>query len=265
MIFIREFRRGQKALVIWSLVLAGLIVWLLSIFPQFAEGQEAMKDLFEAYPDSMKQMFRMDELNLGTLMGFYGIEVYMMTTLLGSIYAAILASNILAKEENEKTIEFLLSKPVTRTRIVGEKLLSVWVNIFIINIVSAFSSIIGFQFAKEEAVEWGIFSQLVIATLLLHLTFASISFMLSSLMKKTRNILSISLAVVIITYFFNIMSGLSEDLAILKYFSPFKYVDAARIINDQELDIIYLTIMIGIIGLCMLISFMNYRKKDIAV
>lgn len=90
MIIRREWKRSRKSLLVWSLILAGLIIWLLSIFPQFAEQQESMDQLFAAYPDSMKDMFKMNELSLGTLIGFYGVEVYMMTTLLGSIYAAIL-------------------------------------------------------------------------------------------------------------------------------------------------------------------------------
>ncbi|WNS74903.1 ABC transporter permease subunit [Bacillus sp. DTU_2020_1000418_1_SI_GHA_SEK_038] len=265
MIFKREFRRGQKSLIIWSLVLAGLIIWLLSIFPQFAEGQKSMESLFDAYPESMKQMFRMDQLNLGTLIGFYGIEVYMMTTLLGSIYAALLASNILAKEENEKTIEFLLSKPVSRSQVVAEKLMAVIVNLFILNIVSTLSSIIGFQFAKDEAIPWDTFTLLTIATLLLHVTFAAIAFMFSSIMRKTRNVLSVSLAVVIVSYFINIMSGLSEELDILKYFSPFKFVDAANIINDQMIEPIYLILIGAIILISVSVSFMIYKKKDISV
>ncbi|TXK86222.1 ABC transporter permease subunit, partial [Parageobacillus sp. SY1] len=106
--------RAVKSLIIWSIVLSGLILLTLSIYPQFAEQQKEMTKLLEAYPESIKKAFGMNELNMGDLMGFYGIEIYMISTLLGSIYSAILASNILAKEENEKTIEFLLSKPVTR-------------------------------------------------------------------------------------------------------------------------------------------------------
>lgn len=112
---------------------------------------------------------------------------------------------------------------------------------------------------------WRIFALLSIATLLLHLTFAALAFLFSSVMRKTRNVLSISLAVVIVSYFLNIMSGLSEDLDILKFFSPFKYVDAANIINDNVLETIYIVIMIGIISFSIIASFIIYRKKEISV
>ncbi len=265
MIFKRELKRNLKSLIIWCIVLSGLILLTLSIFPQFAQQQKEMTKLLEAYPESIKKAFGMNELNMGDLMGFYGVEIYMMTTLLGSIYSAILASNILAKEENEKTIEFLLSKPITRSKIVTEKLLAVLVNILIFNGVSTIASIIGFQFAKDPDVPTDTFSLLIVATILLHLTFGAIAFMLSSIMKKTRNILSISLGIVLVAYFMNVLSGVSEDLEVLKYFSPFKYVDAASIINNNELDPLYIFIMAAVILISIFTAYMVYRKKDIAV
>ena len=265
MIFQRELKRSRKSLIIWSLVLAGLIIWLLSIFPSFAKSQASMEALMESYPESIRQMFGMNQLNLGSLIGFYGLEVYMMVTLLGSIYAALLASNILAKEEGEKTVEFLLSKPISRSRIVSQKALAVFVNIIILNAVSAVSSLIGFQFAKDEDIPGKTFVLLSIAALLLHLTFASVSFLFSSIMRKTRNTLSISLAVVIVTYFLNVISGLSEDLEILKYFSPFKYVDSANIISDNRIEPIFIVIMGILIAGSIAAAFFIYKKKDIAV
>jgi ABC-2 type transport system permease protein len=265
MIFKRELRRSRKALIIWSFVFTGLILMLLSIYPQFAEQQDSMKELLDAYPESMIKAFGMDQLDFGTILGYYGMEIYMMTTLLGSIYAAMQASNILAKEENEKTIEFLLSKPVTRTQIVSQKLLAVIVNIVILNGVSTIVSLIGFQFADNPDVPVKTFTLLVIATFLLHLTFAAIAFMLSSMMKKTRNILAVSLSIVIVTYFLNVFAGISEKLEVLKYFSPFKYVDAANIINDNVIETIYVFIMAAIIVISIFVAFMIYKKKDIAV
>jgi ABC-2 type transport system permease protein len=265
MIFKREFKRNLKSLIIWSIVLSGLILLTLSIFPQFAEQQKAMERLLEIYPDSIKKAFGMNNLNMGDLLGFYGVEIYMMTTLLGSIYSAILASNILAKEENEKTIEFLLSKPITRSQIVTEKLLAVLVNVLILNGVSTVTSIIGFQFAKDPDVPTDTFSLLIVATILLHLTFGAIAFMLSSILKKTRNIVSVSLGIVLVAYFMNVMAGVSEDLEILKYFTPFKYVDAALIINNNELDTLYMFIMVAVILISILTAYMVYRKKDITV
>ncbi|KKB34074.1 ABC transporter permease subunit [Bacillus thermotolerans] len=265
MIMEREWKRSRKSLLIWCLILSGLIIWLLSIFPQFADQQESMEQLFEAYPESMREMFQMNELSLGTLMGFYGIEVYMMITLLGSIYAAILASNMLAKEEGDKTAEFLLSKPVTRGQVVMQKLALILLNIFTLNAAAAFASFIGFQFAGDHKVPVKTFALLIAAAFLLHLTFAALAFLLSSFMKRTRNTLAISIGIVIVTYFFQLMSGLSDSIEPLKYASPFYYTDAAPIINENTLGPIHVIVLLSVSLVSIIGAFMIYKKKDISV
>lgn len=77
--------------------------------------------------------------------------------------------------------------------------------------------------------------------------------------------MSVSLGIVLAAYFMNVMAGISEDLEVLKYFSPFKYVDAAQIINDNKLEPLYMFIMAAVIFISVITSYMVYRKKDIAV
>ena len=64
----------------------------------------------------------MDRLNFGTLIGFYAIECGNVLGLGGAFYAALCAAAILSKEEKERTAEFLLTHPVSRIRIITEKL-----------------------------------------------------------------------------------------------------------------------------------------------
>lgn len=265
MIFKREISRNLKSLIIWSIVLGGLVLLMLSIYPQFNMNNESMKELLNAYPESLKKAFSMDKLDMGTILGFYGIEVYMITTLFGSIFAALLASNIIAKEENEKTVEFLLSKPVTRTQIVTEKLLALSANILILNSITAIISIIGFKFASNEQVAMKTFSLLVIATILLHFTFATISFFMSTIIKKNRNILATSLGLVFVCYFFGIISGVSDKFQNLKYLSPFKYVDAGDILKANAIEPLYILIMVTIMVISVALTYAVYRRKDISV
>ncbi|WP_335871826.1 ABC transporter permease subunit [Bacillus sp. 2205SS5-2] len=264
MIFKREMLKNSKALIIWSVILSGIILMILSIYPQFSQNQESMTELLSAYPESFQKALGMDRLNMGSLIGYYGLQIHLYTTLLGSIYVVMLASSMIAKEENEKTIEFLLSKPVMRSRILTEKLLVILANILIFNTISTITSLIGFGFSDDK-VPYKSFFLLVIGTILLHVSFASVGFLLSVLMKKTRTITSISLGLVFMSYFFSIMTGISEDLEPLKFASLFKYVDAGEIITQNAINPLFVVIMIllSVISLCL--AYFIYQRKDIAV
>lgn len=265
MIFKRELVRNLKSLLIWSGIIGLLILLTLAIYPQMAKQQETMEAMIDTLPDALKRAFGMDRLGMGSLIGYYGIRVYLMPTLVGSIYAAILAGNILAKESAEKTIEFLLSKPVTRVQVVAQKLMAVIVNLFILNGIIVLSALAGFQFAESSDVTARTFLVLTFATFLLHLTFAAIAFLLSAALRRTRNITSASLGIVLFSYFLNIVSAMSEDFSSLKHISLFRYIDAADIITENAMNPAYVIVMIALVVVSLVAAFIYFRKRDIAV
>ncbi|SFT19456.1 ABC transporter permease subunit [Paenibacillus sp. BC26] len=265
MLLRREFKRNLRGLIIWSIIMAGIILLYLSIYPEFAKQQEGLDDMMSTLPDAMKKAFGMDRLNLSSLLGFYGIEIHLMTTLLGSIFASLLASNIVVKEQHEKTIEFLLSRPITRSQIITQKLATVAINILLFNVVIVAASLLGFQFSKDNDVELSTFFLLESAVLLMHLTFASVSFLFSTILRRNRSVVSLSLGLVFITYFFSIISGVSDHFTWFKYMSPFKYAEAAAIITDRHFDPLYITIMAVVIVCCALSAYWYYSRKDITV
>jgi ABC-2 type transport system permease protein len=159
----------------------------------------------------------------------------------------------------------LLSKPVTRTEIITQKLLAVTVNVVLLNIFIILVSLIGFGLTKDADVSIKTFMLLSAATLMLHLTFAAVSFLLSTIMKKTRNIVSISLGIVFVEYFLHVMSGVSDKLKDLNYVSAFSYVDASKIITSNELEPLYVFIMAAVIILSSASAYIIYRKKDITI
>ncbi|MGP4079593.1 ABC transporter permease subunit [Pseudalkalibacillus sp. R45] len=265
MIFKQEFKWNFRGLLIWSVILGGLVFLMMQIFPDFAKQQENLEALMSAYPEGIKKAFNMDKVSLGTVLGFYAIEGYMLITLIGSIYVVLLAGNMVAKEEGEKTIEFLLSKPITRSEMLTQKLLVVIVNIILFNVFVSLFNFAAFMIVDDGSFEFVPFLLLSIAPILLHFTFASIAYLLSTVLRKGRQILSVTVGLVFITYFLQVISSVSDQLEVLKYFSPFEYVDPADIIKSETLDGLYILIMAGIMLICTIASFLYYRKKDIAV
>lgn len=264
-IFIREWKRNLKSLIIWTLSLAFFVALMMGVYPSFAEDMESLEKLLDAYPEGILAAFGMDRLDLSDIVGWFSMEAVLFITLFGSIYAAMLSSSILSKEENEKTIEFLLAKPVTRYEIATSKLGIVLLNILLFNLLIGLVSFVTFEMFKMEDYNVSLLILLFVGSLLLHLTFASIGFLISIFVTKTKTIYPISIGLVIFTYFLGIAASVSDKLEFLKYFSPFKYVDAPDIILNGKIDGLYLTIMLFIIVVGFGTSFYLYNKKDITV
>ena len=99
------------------------------------KGQmDSVNDVF-ASMGSFSEAFGMDRLNFGTLIGFYAVECGNILGLGGAFYASLCAAGILSKEEKNKTAEFLLTHPVSRKRIITEKLIAVLIQITAMDII----------------------------------------------------------------------------------------------------------------------------------
>lgn len=265
-LFIREFKRNFKSLVIWSLAIGGMIFMLLNMFPEFNKQPGGLDAMLTNFPEGMLKAFNLDKIGYGTILGFYSVQGFLLVTLIGSIYIAMFASGIVAKEENDGTVEFLLSKPVSRKSIVFQKLAAVLINIILFNIILAFITLAGFQVDKSSNVSARTFILLtIVAPILLHSTFAAIAFLISTFVRKSRIALSLSMGLVFITYFLSIMAGISEKYGLVKYLTPFQYINTADIIIDGGIKTGYIIIMAGIIIISTLASFWLYERKDIAV
>ena len=265
MVFKREWKRAQKALWIWVLALGGMSFLIMSIYPQFAENKDQLEELIKLYPEAMLKAFNIDQLGFDSALGFYAIEGYLFVTLFGSIYAALLAGGVLVKEESDRTIEFLLAKPISRIQVVVQKAAAVGLVLVMFNLVLTIINYVGFQIADDNQVEFDTFIMISIAPLLLHLTFAAISFGISAFLRKQRLVTSISLAVVLFSYFMSIVSSISDKLSFFKWMTPFEYVSSAYIIEHAAVKPEYLLIMVVVICGSIAIAIWKYNKKDLIV
>lgn len=264
-IFWREMRHNFKSFLIWALLLVALNGITMSFYPTVANESKEFTRLIRQMPKGFRAAFNLDQLNLGDILGYFGTRSYMLVTLFGSVYIMLLASGIIAKEEGEKTVEFLLAKPVTRNTVVTAKALCVLVYVLLFNTVFSVTNAAFFEMVKKGAYNRGTLLLLSIGPLLLHLTFAAVGFLLSAVVRKGRSVFPLALGVIFGTYFFNVLASLTKSLADLKYLSPFRYIEAADLITKNRIEGIYLVIMGVLIPVLVLVTYQIYHRKDITV
>ncbi len=261
-IYLREISGNKKSFFIWFVVLIVLNAVVFSVYPSFAGQTGNIELLLKSYPDAFIKIFGIDKLNLTNILDFFGLEIFLFITLLGSIYSMILGSGIISKEEDDKTIEFLLAKPVSREKIVTSKALSVLSYIFAFNMGLFIADLGLIEAFKSNGFDMKIYLWLSGGAFLLHLTFASVGLLISVFITRARALMSISLGMVIGTYFLGIISSLSDKFDVLKYISPFEYVNAADIITRARIDYKYIIIMVSIVCLSVAGTYIFYHKKD---
>ena len=128
-----ELRQGRKTLAVWTACIGMLIAVCVLLYPDIKGEMEGVSRMF-ATMGAFSAAFGMDRLNFGTLTGFYAVECGNILGLGGAFFAALTGISALAGEERNHTAEFLLTHPVSRGRVVLEKLLSVLLPVVTLNL-----------------------------------------------------------------------------------------------------------------------------------
>lgn len=258
-IFRQEIRSQKLPILIWSLSIGLLIAMCVLMFPDMKSQMDDVNEMFSSM-GNFTSAFGMDQLNFGTITGFYAVEGGNILAIGGAFFAAITGISALLKEEKDRTAEFLLTHPVTRVKVVMEKLLSVVAIITILNII-VFVCSVGSILMIGEEFDWKIIILFHLAYLLMQYEIAGICFGISSFLRKSG--LGIGIGIASIFYFLNIVANISDDAKSLKYITPFGYTEGADIINNKTLEIKYLIPGMILMLVGMIIAFIYYRKKDI--
>ena len=260
-VFFHELRINRLALIVWSAVISFMLGICVIIYPEMASQMTEMTDMF-AEMGAFTSAFGMDQINFGEFTGYFVVECGNTLGLGGSIFAAILGVSALAKEERDKTAEFLFAHPVTRRRVITEKLLAVAAQILILNVCVMVVTLIA-MVAIGEFAALGTFMLMFLAYFIMQLEIAAITFGISAFVK--RGALGIGIGVAFLSYFLNILSNITEDAKILKFITPFGYTDGSTIVADNTIAFKYLVSGVLIAAIGIFLAYYKYERKDILV
>lgn len=254
-----ELRQGRTMFVIWTAAIGFLLAVCVFLFPEMRGEMDGINKLFSSM-GSFTAAFGMDKLNFGTLTGFYAIECGNVLGLGGAFYAALCAVGILAKEEKNRTAEFLLTHPVSRVRIITEKLVAVMIQITALNLI-IYVIAVGSMTVIGESIPWKEISLLHVAYYILQIELAGVCFGISALMRKGS--VSVGLGIATIMYFLNLVANIADAAEFLKYITPYGYCEGADIVANGSLDgvLIAIGIAFGVFGI--VAAYIQYTRKDI--
>lgn len=254
-----ELKQGRTAFLIWTAAIGGLLAVCVFLFPEMKGEMEGVSDIFSSM-GSFTAAFGMDRLNFGTLTGFYAVECGNVLGLGGAFFASLCGAGILCKEEKERTAEFLLAHPVSRRRIITEKLAAVLVQVTAMNLI-IYAVSVGAIAAVGEAVPWKEINLLHLAYYLLQLELAGICFGISAFMRKGT--VGKGLGIAAVMYFLNLIANIAESAEFLKYITPFGFCEGADIVANGSLDgkLVVIGMAVGLIGVTA--AYVKYGGKDI--
>jgi Putative exporter of polyketide antibiotics len=257
-----ELKFQRKSALIWLCSLIGLAAMFFAIFPSIAGDAADFKELLSNYPATVREMLGINLDYITSILGFYSM-IFSFILLCGTIQAMNLGVSILSKETRERTADFLLVKPVSRTTVVSAKLLSAITTIVITDLLYFLATFIMANIVNTEGYSGKILFLMNFSMFLTQMIFLAIGTLVSLFFQKIKNVLPISLGFVLGFYMAGALLAVGKNGNMLRFLSPFKYYDITYIIKHSAYEMPYLILGVVIIIVCIAASYTIYIRKDI--
>ncbi len=260
MLLKKEFKDNLKPLLIWSIIISLIYIIIIALYPSIISSSNNINEMLEGFSQEMLKAFNMDIIDLSKYTGWYKSEGLIFVILGIGIYSAILGSSIVLKEENDKTIEYLGTLPISRTKILLSKVTIGILNIIVLSLIIGLVNTIGASIIED--IDFSNILMISITPCLTSIVIFFISLFISMFFKKTNITLPISIGMVFGFYLLDILTKLSDKLEFLKYLTPITLADTRSLISNNEFNYLYILITITISIIVLLLSIKLYNKKE---
>lgn len=261
-IFLRELKANRKALIIWSVCMFLLILSGMGKYTAYSSGQN--NEIFQQMPYSIRALLGMGSFDVATMAGYFAM-LFLYIELTAAIHAVLLGAGIIAKEERDKTTEFLIIKPVSRTTIITSKLLAALVNIIILNIVTLVSSLAmvdAYNKGNDISSEIGMF---ILSMFIVQLIFLSIGAALAAFMRKPKASGSLSVGILLVSFVISKITDLTDSLNGLNLLSPFKYFNYKSLVEGNGLSLAIVILSLLLVAVFSVSTYFFYKRRDLNV
>lgn len=263
-VFWQELKLRRRSQLGW--IVAMVVFMALSVvkFDGLSQDAAASKALLEQFPATVQAIFGMTGLDLSTLSGYFGVLfIYLLVIL--AIHAGMVGAGVLADEERDRTTEFLLVKPRSRSQIVTQKLLTGFLYVFMLWSIVVISTWVATLTLTDVGNFMHEFWQFMASLAIVQMTIFTVGAFAAALTKNPKVPTRLVATVVFVSYLIFVLVKLNPDLSALNYISLFSYFDAVNIIHDGRIALLPLAVCGAIMLVNLVGTYVFYRRRDVSV
>jgi len=108
-IFLRELKAHRWGLLFWSLGMISMVYMGMTKYGAYEASGESVQEIMDALPKAVGAVFGLTGFDLSTAAGFFGV-LFLYIAIIGAVHAVLLGAGLIAKEERDRTSEFIYSQ-----------------------------------------------------------------------------------------------------------------------------------------------------------
>ena len=254
-------QQRKLSIIWWCLGMTFFVFLTLIFYPSFKQDAAELEKTFENIPDAALQLLG-GSTDFFSPIGYINSQIYfIMLPLLLGIVAIGQGSSIVAKEEQDKTIEGLLARPVSRSKLLLSKAFSA---IAILTIITAVSHLAIVIVASIVSLDVSIYAmtQATFVCYLMCLSFGSVAFLLTATGKAKGASVGVATFIAFGGYIIASLAGTVSWLSAPSKLFPFNYYNPEAILRGS-FNWNNIWYFVGVTVLCGILSWLAFRRRDI--
>jgi ABC-2 type transport system permease protein len=236
---------------------------MISIYPSISANKDLNK-LIQSYPEAMKGFMAFGgPLDYSTGAGYLGIELFsIMVPLLLLVAAVSAGARALAGEEEDGTLDLLLSYPLSRSRLVLEKGAALILELTLLSSVLFVSLWIGARAANMGVSAANLFAATVDA-LLLAFVFGALALAAGALSGRRGVASATSAGVAVASYLLNALAPIASPLRAVRSLSPFYHYAAPDPLR-RGLSLAHSSLLLASALVLLAFAVWAFRRRELA-
>jgi len=260
-----ELWQRRWSLMWWGVGVAALVSIDMLLYRSIKADAAQLSDVYDSLPASVRMLFS-DTGNFVMPVGYLSGRVYyLLLPVLLAIFGIGLGANLIGREEQQGTLELLLARPVSRTKLLFSKLFAGALAMLWLGFVAL---VIGWLCLRPSGFDMISYTSIAMATaaaILLASLFGMVAFLFTALGRPAR---SAALGIASLFAFGGyIAASLESNVHWLRWpskFLPYHYYQPSDILNGlphQKWNLLGFFVMIIVLAMC---SWLGFRNRDIS-
>lgn len=258
-IYKHEMKETIKSLLLWTICVGGMGFSCILLYGSMQESMEGMAENF-ASMGAFSEAFGMTRLSIATLVGYYATEIGTIHALGGAMFAAILGINLLSKEEDGHTADFLYTLPLPRKKVITAKGAALLSNVLLFNLLCFGIYLAGILLSGESMPRAELLRYHGMS-LFMQTEIASLCYAISAFLKGNRP--GLGLGIVLFLYAYDLITRVIPNKKDYSVLSPFSYSNAAELLGGDAVPAPAWSIGLCVLLLCIGLTFAVYGKRDL--
>lgn len=256
-----ELMRRRVSLMWWVIGVTGLVVMTVLSYVAVRDQAAELEKALGSLSSSASSFVGTKDLFSPT--GYLNSQLFYVT--LPIIYIILvlnLSSSLLGKEEGDTTLELLLSRPISRGRLLASKAIAGMLALFLIGGVATIATAVCAMLINMD-IDMGGLLLVSVMTALFAGSFGAISYAMFAASQVTRRFAT--LTAILISFGGYIITSLAGNVSWLQTpakFLPYHYFDTEKLFAGS-MPVGLTVYLVGIFAAAIIAAYFGFRRRDI--